>query len=215
MQVNHLPREIQSVLFENMIWTMVIDEVSNQLIIELRNERDKKVFLVCLKPDSKKVSKLDIEPSWWDKLVTASPDEICLISYNDQNNPSDHQFYRIDRSTGERAKLDSIPEVYVSAVLPQLYEHGTAHHKTVSEFMGLELPFACEYIELNDYIIISYYLRSENGFDRFLLCLKGGEKKWKLKQDAGVKGFSPGAFFVLKNQLIFIRERNEVCFYNL
>lgn len=213
MQINHLPIEIQSVSFKDMIWTMVIDESSHQLIIELRNEPDRVVSLVSLDPDKKEAENLRATLNWWDKLVMANCNEITLISYNDQHNPSDYEFYSIHRASGERTLLDRVPDIQTSAIVPQLYENGTPYHQTVSEFMSLELPLACEYLELDEYIIISYYLRSENSFDRFLLCMKDGEKVWKVKQDVGMKGFSPGAFFVLNQQLIFVRERNEVCFY--
>lgn len=44
-------------------------------------------------------------------------------------------------------------------------------------------------------IMLSYYLRSGTGFERYLLILHNGKTLLKEKQDEQIKGFAPEAFF--------------------
>jgi len=155
-----------------------------------------------------------VEIPWWSNLMLAQNDQLYFVEYPEANDPSKQSFFQLDFSTENRKSIRDLPKGDSLAVMyPQLYESGSAYFQTVASFLSLDLPLSCEYLEWNDKIIISYYLRSDDGFDRYLLVLRGGEKAWKIRQDVGMKGFSPGAFFVFKSQLIFIKDQNEVCIY--
>lgn len=208
-----LPVSIQQVNFDNPIWGLLYDEEDNLLLVDSRNESNKKIEVWKLELASLARKATSIQIDWWEKLIGVKQNQIYSIQYEDQHDPSNYRFRCFDLDNQSVEILKNQPEIAHNAVEPFLYEMESDHHKTVSQFLSLELTTSCEYMEFDDYIIISYYLRSEKGFDRFLLLLKAGQKLWRVKQDGNMKGFASGSFFVVRNTLIFVRERNEVCIY--
>ncbi|MEO1255006.1 MAG: hypothetical protein AAFY41_08985 [Bacteroidota bacterium] len=196
------------------IWGTVLDVVSKTLFVDSRNSSTKKMELTKLKiPDLEAETKPGID-SWWSQLIGAKDERLLFIEYQDQNDPNKYKHVELNWKNSEIKELHQdiiLPKDF--SKYPQVYEHNSAYHKTVIEFLSLDTPLSCEYFEWGDKIIISYYLRSDTGFERYLLVLKEGKKLWKVKQDHSMKGFSPGAFFVFQNQLIFIKDLNEVCIY--
>ena len=213
MQSNDHPLGIKSYSFSSAVWTIVVNG-SDGLIIDYRDEQRKSVRVVALTVPEMNAKKLKVELSWWEKIICVVDDQLIAIKYLDQKNPSDHIFSAINVNTGEVTEMENAPPVVDHPVTtPFLYEQGTEYHQTVSDFLAIELPTSCEYLEWGNKIIVSYYLRSKIGFDRYLLFLSDSEKQWQISQDRDVKGFSDGAFFVYKDNLIFIKNRNEVCVY--
>jgi len=204
---------IQKISLNQNIWNTALDESARYLYIEVRSEEDQVVQLVQMHFESMTTKILEFKFNWWDKLVGADDGFIYLVTYHNQQDPADHSIIQIHASDLSRQEVQELPNWHEKSIHPFVYESDTEYHKTVSDFLSLEQPLSCEYLEWNDKIIISYYVRSENVFDRYLLLLKDGNKELKVCQDQGMKGFAPGAFFVFENQLIFIQDRNEVCVY--
>ncbi|WP_420318267.1 DUF4905 domain-containing protein [Ekhidna sp.] len=208
-----IPKSVKHIEIDHQIWSTVVHEEDNCLFLETRNEEDKEVMVSKLELKTMMISGSTLKVDWWSKLIGTVGDELHFIEYQDRNDPTQHSFFSIDYTSGQKKPLDHLPEPMVQSAYPEIYEHGSDYFKTVAEFLSLELPLSCEYMEWKDKIIISYYLRSDNGFERFLLLIKNDEKIWKIQQDKDMKGFSSGAFFVFQDQLIFIKDRNEVCVY--
>lgn len=216
MHVNQDQNKIRSFGFDSIIWGLYPQDEDNKFIVELRDEKDKTVMLKLLHTQTTTLNNFDYRPEWWEKILFFEEGLLYSLKYPEQNNPATYSVYVFDDQRGISKEIDQLPQSATSMMIyPEVYEHGTSYHKTVNEFLSFEQPLGCEYLEIKDYIIISYYLRSENGFDRQLLCLKNGEKVWKVQQDVEMKGMAIGAFFVLNEQLIFIKDRNEVCFYDM
>ncbi|MEO9873108.1 hypothetical protein [Ekhidna sp.] len=208
-----LPTSVRSIKFDKNIWSSVLTN-ANQLVLDIRNEEGTDIDIITLDIDSLVGESIPIEPiNKWMKLIGIKNHQLYFIRYLDTNDPSSNDFLMFDPGKQLLEPVTQLPHFTEPAVYAQIYEHGSEYFKTVAEFLGLELPLSCEYLEWNDKIIISYYLRSDNGFDRYLLLLRDGMKEWKIKQDESMKGFSSGAFFVVGDQLIFIKDRNEVCVY--
>lgn len=197
------------------IWSLLVNTSNQSLIVDCRNETNKSVELQEMSMITLDCSMIKTELSWWERLISADEHYLYTVKYKDQHDPTHHQFHQIDLRSGSKSEVKELPSIDALATESHVYEPESAYHTLVADFLGLELPLSCEYLELDNYIIISYYLRSENDFDRFLLLLKDGKKELKVHQDRSMKGFSPGAFFVYDNQLIFIKDRNEVCIHPL
>lgn len=194
------------------VWRMVYDQQSHQLFLDIRSEDEKrKVGKVDLADTSLIVK--DAELPSQSELIGASEGNLFLVQYLDPNDPNEQTYFKYVWSDGSLQKQEKPFFEEEELLLPQIYLHGTEHHQTVAKYLKKQLPLSCEYLEWNGHVIISYYLRLENKFERHLLILKDGLTKAELLQDREVKGFSPGAFFVIDEQLIFIREQHEVCFY--
>jgi len=193
---------------------MLCDKERDSLIIDHRNEASKKIEVVELALPSLKQKRIKLKMMWWENLVQIEGRKLFSIVYRDQKDPANYAIRKVDLDTLEEEESTSLPMTANQVVEPSLYDLESVHHKTVAEFLGLELLLPCEYLEFDNNIIISYYIRSENGFERYLLLIRDGSKVWKVRQDDLVKGFASGAFFVANNRLIFVRDRNEICIHN-
>lgn len=209
-----LPAEIHSVVFQNPIWGIVYNNETNSLIVDSRNEESKEIKVSQLEMNSFEKNPTQIALVWWERLVGIKYGQLYSVKYESENDPSNYSLKQIDLATGKKELIKDLPEISSPSLEPALYEMDSEHHQTVAQFLAIELPLPCEYLEFENNIIISYYLRSEQGFERFLLLLQDGQKKWKVKQDSQMKGFSSGAFFVIHDKLVFVRDRNEVCIYS-
>lgn len=207
------PKSIKQISLEGSVWSSALDEEHECLYLEARKERDQAIIISRLNLKNLNLKSYIADIDWWSKLVGVKSSQLYFVKYLDQSDPTQQSYFCFEFEGEVKSDVDQLPEFSVEAKYPEVYEHGSDYFSTVSKFLLLELPVSCEYLEWQDKIIISYYLRSANGFDRYLLLLENGEKKWKLKQDEEMKGFSSGAFFVFENQLIFIKDRNEVCVY--
>ncbi|SNT37870.1 protein of unknown function [Ekhidna lutea] len=208
-----IPDSVNQIKLEGVVWGTVLDEESKILYLDVRDVKNRTIQLVQIDLNELKAATQSVSNSWWSQMMDVYEQEIYFVKYEDQNDPANQSYFKMQWGDDTLSKVDAIPEKTPAIWPPNVYEQGTAYHKTVASFLALELPLSCEYLEWDDKIIISYYLRSGGGYDRYLLLLEGEEKKWKLKQDTAMKGFSPGAFFVFQDQLIFIKNRNEVCVY--
>lgn len=208
------PKSIRRMSIKGQVWGIIPETGSDSFFLEVRDETVKTCGIWKMDVLKGEVEQLKFKFDWWNKLIGVENDHLHFVEYLDQNDPTKQSFFSIELSSGEKNKREQAPKIETFFEHPNIYEHGSEYFKTVCDFLSLELPLSCEYLEWKNKIIISYYLRSDNGFDRFLLLLNDGEKEWKIKQDSQMKGFSPGAFFVHKDNLIFIKDRNEVCVYS-
>ncbi|GAB4237138.1 MAG: hypothetical protein Tsb0034_12110 [Ekhidna sp.] len=213
MQSGLSSSSLPSATFDGVIWGLLVSDEGDKLLIDCRKQASKSIQLYLLDICSLKKEKMNIEIQWEEKPVGLGSDSLYLISYEDANDPNSFRYCSVNTNTGERK---FIPEFSSNAPLvaePFVYEHGSAYHKTVEKFLSMELPLSCEYHECGDKIIISYYLRSGKNYNRFLLCIEGGVKRWKVMQDTAMKGFAPGAFFVKDERVIFVKDQHEVCLF--
>ncbi len=210
-----LPDTIQSLTFKYPIWSLLYSEVNKSLIVDTRNEAQKSVMLFELMIDAWNYKKIDIKLSWFEKLVGVHEGRLFAIEYTNENDPSSHNLKEIKLSDFATRQIEEFPVINNNVQEPSFFELGSSNHQLVVDFLAIELPLSCEYLEFEDYIIISYYLRSEDGFDRFILLLNDGKKVWKTRQDHKTRGFAAGSFFVVESQLVFVKDRNEVCIFSL
>lgn len=201
---------IRSVRFTGQIWSVVVDHMVKVLYLDIKEGDQRSIVRFDLK-NFKHETKL-VEWSKWVQLVGASKDVLNFIDYKDPNDPNDSEQFNFDWFSSKKSRGD-IEIEKGNEIYPHIYEHGSEYHKTVAKFLAFDLPLSCEYLEWSEKIIISYYLRSNNDFKRHLLLIREGKKEWKVLQDDQMKGFAPGSFFVFEDQLIFIKDQNEICVY--
>ncbi len=206
---------LHSVKFDFPIWSILVEKEGNRLLIEERDEGGKHRYPFFVSLDNYDKNRIHLKLNWLERMVYCENGVAYVVFYENQDDPSAHQFYEIEIETGVRREVAHLPSYRLSIDEPFFYKVGSDHHHTIASFLQLELPLSCEYFEQGAYIMISYYLRSDDGFSRYLLLLKDGRKVWKIAQDTDMKGFASGAFFVFRNQLIFIKDQYEICFYPL
>ncbi len=201
--------------FEGIVWSSVLSNDSHFLILDVRNETEDSVLYQKLNLiDLKLTPILTHKGSKW-MMIEAFDEHLYLSEYQDESDPNNKRFYQIDGDQKDEVRQDQIPYAKNFITQPSIYEPGSDYFRTVNEFLGLELPCACEYLEIDRKIILSYYLRSGKEFERYLLMLEDGKKALKELQDTQMKGFASGSFFVVNGKLIFVKNRNEIFVYAL
>ena len=208
-----IPESMKQIVLPRDVWNLAIDKEDSAIYFDIRDNGETDLARLSLSDFSYECKKVD--NPWWTKLLMANSKTLTFIEYLDKQNPNKYRCFNLNWDSLEREFVRELNSPHSKEIIPHIYEHGSDYHKTVSEFLGLELPLSCEYLEWNDKIIISYYIRSDNTFERYLLLLENGKKKWKVSQDTQMQGFSSGAFFVFNKDLIFIKNRNEVCIYRI
>ncbi|RED97499.1 uncharacterized protein DUF4905 [Marinoscillum furvescens DSM 4134] len=108
-------------------------------------------------------------------------------------------------------EIVDVPKVNEDLDEPVYYAPGSDSHSLVFDFLSKESsPVGCEYFEINNYIIISYYERSDSKFDRMLLVLKSGEEILHDRIDSKMSGFAAGGFFIFDGLLVYVKNGNEI-----
>lgn len=186
----------------------------NKCVLEIRDQVEQRVSIYLLDLEDLSYKTIPINLSWWMRIVGVNGEQLFYIEYLDQKDPNQQTCYAQNFDGSNLCQVKDLPHFKNIIIEPMIYDNESANHHTVSEFLALDLILPCEYLEWEEKIIISYYLRSGNGFDRYLLLIRDGEKQCKVLQDQGMKGFSPGAFFVFRDKLIFVKNKNEICFSN-
>lgn len=116
---------------------------------------------------------------------------------------------------------DRIVEPYM-LTKPIQYLEGTEYFDTVKTFLSKQLNLkvisALEYLETEKNMVISCYVADGDSLDlaNFLIVFsKKGECLLKEEISSRVKGIGFDTFFVLRNNLIFIKDKNELVSYRI
>jgi hypothetical protein len=130
-----------------------------------------------------------------------------------------------DTGLGKFISIESIddgqPEnVETNINIPQQYSEGLEHFNTVKNFIGKktkkEITGLCEYYETGSKIVVSYYIRGAEKLENYLLV---SDEKGKLLMDnlinSNISDFKKDTFFVIENQLIFVKDKKEIASYVL
>jgi len=103
-------------------------------------------------------------------------------------------------------------------IRPFQYQEGTSYYDTVYNFLtsscSIKPEGTVEYQEYDGLILISYYIREENGLANYLLVLNDtGDVLLQEKIDEQLKGLGVDTFFILSGCLFFVRNKRELLSY--
>jgi hypothetical protein len=115
--------------------------------------------------------------------------------------------YQSGKSNQPRVHQLSMPHFKTSSITyPLQFDQGTPGHHTVAEFLEKDVQkfLSVEYLEYQNYIIISYYDRLGTKFARKLRVLQDDDELCDIILDEQVEGFAAGGFFVKDQTLIFV-----------
>ncbi|MEQ8473185.1 MAG: DUF4905 domain-containing protein [Marinoscillum sp.] len=94
---------------------------------------------------------------------------------------------------------------------PVYYHPGTESYEMVAGYLNLDQKdVGCEYFELEESIIISYYVRLGTKFERKLLVIKGDNEIYHNVVDKDLEGFASGGFFLLNDLVVFIENGYKI-----
>ena len=188
---------------------------TGQLAIESR-AKEITFFSVYNLKNGELISETQANISPWYSLAALDQTSLILRYFESQQNPDQVSFIRFDVDSNKLLNEVDIHTITRSvALIPELFVLESEGFQMVAQFLGKPIVLGCEYLELNELIIISYYLPFGKRFQRKLLVLKSGKKVLDEIQDKSLNGFAPGGFFTFQDQLIFINENTEIVIYEI
>lgn len=146
-------------------------------------------------------------------------DELSVLGYQTKDDliPS-----KIDRLTGqvsEGAWEPTDPEAQPESFKPVFYPEGTAHFDTVKKFVSQAdylITKGVEYLEFNDWIIISLYTSEAGTLDNYLLVFdRTGKLVLTSKLGEKLAGLGADTFFILSGCLFLVQNKTELVAYRL
>jgi len=187
-----------------------------QLAIESRNSEVPSFSIYDLEKGKllSEVTAPNLTP--WHSLVAIDGRSLILRYFENKHNPDQVSYTRYDPVGGTFLATVDISSIHQpDSTLPELFLPESPGFQTITQFIDQPIVLGCEYFELCDLIIISYYHNFNKGFERKLLVLKNGKEKLHEIQDKEMSGFAPGGFFVFQNRLIFIKNKTEINIYEI
>lgn len=117
----------------------------------------------------------------------------------------------LEISLGEEKNIEEIS-------LPSLLPFGSPAFDTVVKYLrrkNREPKGEIGYLEVDNHILILYYVENNHLFDKYLLWLRGEKVVQEFILDLKVKGISAESFMVLAKKLIFVQNKNNINIYDL
>lgn len=129
---------------------------------------------------------------------------------------------KIDLLTGKLVEETWQPksEIISSENLkPVFYPEGTAHFETVKKFVAqtdYAITKGVEYLEFNDWIIVSVYVEESAKLANYLLVFsEAGTLVLTLKLGENLAGLGADTFFILSGCLFLVQNKTELVAYRL
>lgn len=125
------------------------------------------------------------------------------------------------RATGEVIERSWEPKQPEPAerLVPGFYAEGTGHFETIKKFVAqtdYTLTRGVEYLEFNDWIIMSIYVQEQEKLANYLLVFtKTGELALTVKLGEKLAGLGSETFFILSGCLFLVQNKTDLVAYRL
>ena len=217
---------------------MIANTTASWLALELRDINTHEVKYVTVSLNQKKLFKQEffIEYLWWTGISAFQEHKLLLYKFDDSDNPAEKSYYLLDISTGDISgqgengideKIDEMTQKMAEVkgknediAYPFHYQEAHAYFATVGQFLKQFLHIhavkGCDYLEHQGAIVISYYIYEEKSLSNYLLVInQKQEVKFHEKIGSQLEGIGADTFFIVKNGLIFIKEKFQLISYAL
>ncbi len=108
----------------------------------------------------------------------------------------------------------SLPKVLSPIYFPADEESFSIVSKYVQRF-NHQAALGAEYLELDDTICFTYYVKSGTLFDRYLCWIKKGQTQIHRCIDTKMRGLALESFITFQDRLIFVENRNKLVLYEM
>ncbi len=81
--------------------------------------------------------------------------------------------------------------------------------------LDVDIVLGLEYLEKENFLILSYYLKGKNKYDRFVAVFKHGDIILNKCIDRNMEGISTESFFLMENDMIFVENRDTLAVWEL
>jgi len=207
------------------IWNIEVSASGKLLGVELRDEKNKQVLFSIYHLEKKQWlwENVTFEESWWINLLSINNEHIYLNYFTDEENPQKKKIIVVDID-----RLEVIDELYEFneaeknklLELPFHYVEDSVNFDNVADYIkqhcGDKIVKAVDYLQTPSSIAISYYLYNKEKLANFLLIVdqEGMELSKEVIGD-GLEKVGMHTFFLVKNDLITIKDKVELKIYML
>ena len=222
--------------FDAPVWKTLTDDAGHRLFLELRDARARKSHFAILDLVQHQLiwHNVSWEDSWWIGLTAASEEVVILHKYVNHKNPEQKEYWAVDIATrtiiGKADTLTGLAEAKNLAYpdpsknkaysLPFFYQENHAHFATVKRFVenhaNVSPVKGCEYTEHPRAIAVSYYINDRKALANCLLVIdRNGQELLHEKIDEQRPEVGLGTFFIVRDQLIFTKQKSQLRCYAL
>ena len=149
-----------------------------------------------------------------------------ILAVNEQTVKAPHPYFEnrftfYDIKTGQDLGQENTGKSSpISNQFPDLYpsqsQHFTWFEKFISQVTSHKPELCCEYLELENRLIISYYFfEGDVLVNNLLVANDAGEVIESFPLGKNLKGIGKDTFFVVENNLIFISDKNTLHIYEV
>ena len=218
------------------VWKTLTDDLGRRLFLELRDPATRQSHFAILDLAKHQLiwQHVSWEDSWWIGLTAAYEDVVILHKYTNHQNPEQKEYWAVDiatRTVVEKAstladlvETKNLPSHNLSKnkaeVLPFFYQETDGYFATVKRFVETHAHVTpvkgCEYAEHPRAIALSYYINDQNALANYLLVInRSGQEILHEQIDEPRSAVGLGTFFIVRNQLIFTKQKSQLRCYAL
>ena len=155
---------------------------------------------------------------WWSALHHLGG-HLSIKLYQDENAQIESYLYYDLTGTQIAERPDSVKvnhKVAHSVMYPQGHDYFAIAAEFVQKHDAEAAPtLGIEYLEAEDYVILSYYTGNKSISQWLLITDKNGNKLLSTIIDTNVQGLGHHSFLVIDQRLIFVKEKVELIIYDL
>jgi hypothetical protein len=202
----------ESVSFEESWWISIYAFEASVIVFQIFNDSQNIEARSLFGFD---ISKMEAIWSIEDVVASTLSGDILKLKVRSE----EECFFYIDINSGiEIQKVDfEIIEKNVSKelILPLHYQSDSPHFQSVKEFLKeflkVELVGACDYLEYNGLILIAAHQKVEQNLTNTLFVLNAsGDLLLTEVLAEHCKGLASDTFYIVNEQLIFVKEKREI-----
>lgn len=218
------------------LWQISCDEKGERLLLEQREQSSFQTHFTLLDLNSLQLQALPLPgEEWWLSAVGIDGPQVLFQKYDDSANPDHKEYviYHLDKSAllPPLRESESLPEplkIILSNIeqaknkhlnLPFLYIKDSSYFNTVSNFLRQRLNILAvegiEYLETNQWILISYYEQEDQLTNRFIILDRQGQLVFEDTLAKNLTGLGTSTFMVSHNKLIFVKNKTDFFIYRL
>ncbi len=195
------------------------------LVIEQRDEVRRQVSFSVFDFGNNQFLWRDVvlDEKWWLNLAGIVKDQIVLKVFENTDNPDKTSYIFLEVSNGKIAERSHQQPEWAhtnDALHPFQYLDGEADFETVKNFIGSERKLVprlgVEYIEYEDYIVISYYVGDPSSLVNWLAVFNfEGECLYEEEIGTNLKGIGINTFFITSGSLFFVKNKTELVTFRI
>jgi hypothetical protein len=160
---------------------------------------------------------------WWLNLTRVTPDHVELKVFDNTENPDKTSLIFLSLKDGSLVHPTSEQMTWShtnEALHPFQYLDGEPDFETVQSFLksklGVTSRLGVEYLEYENYILISYYAGNPAAFvNRLAIFNHQGECLYDEEIGMNLRGIGINTFFITSSYLFFVKNRSELVTFRI